>query len=48
VLTALVTISRDRGELATAMRHAQTLATLSPDDRAIRDLRDDLRRRLGR
>jgi Flp pilus assembly protein TadD len=48
VLTALVTISRDRGDLATALRHAETLATLSPDDRAIRDLRDDLRRRLAR
>ncbi len=47
VLAALVSISRERGDLATALRHAETLAALQPDDRSVRGLRDELRQRVG-
>jgi hypothetical protein len=46
-LSALVSISRERGDLTTALRHAETLAALRPDDRAAQGLRDELRRQAG-
>jgi Flp pilus assembly protein TadD len=47
VLSALVSISRERGDLTTALRHAETLAALRPDDRAAQGLRDELRHQAG-
>ncbi len=46
VLGALVSISQERGDLKTALGHAETLAALLPEDQRVRALRDDLRRRL--
>ena len=42
VLTALVGIARDRGDLRTALRHAETLAALLPDDGAVQAQRSEL------
>ncbi len=47
VLGALVSLARERGDVQRALRHAETLAALVPDDRAVRELRDALRRRAG-
>ena len=47
VLGALVSISRERGDLKTALGHAETLAALLPEDQRVRALRDDLRRQRG-
>ncbi len=48
VLLALIIIARDRGDLATALTHAQELAGLGPLDPQLRALVEDLRRRLKR
>jgi Flp pilus assembly protein TadD len=47
VLAALVNIAREQGDTPRALRHAETLAGLVPDDPAVRALRDELRRRAG-
>jgi hypothetical protein len=47
VLGALVSLARERGDVARALRHAETLAALVPDDRAVQELRDALRRQAG-
>ena len=39
LLTALVSIARDTGDFATALRHARELATLDPADARLRSLR---------
>ncbi len=45
VLSALVTWSLTRGDAASALRYARTLATLSPDNRELFDLIRKLERR---
>jgi tetratricopeptide (TPR) repeat protein len=42
VLVALVTINRDRGDLASAVSYAERLVAIAPDDPATRRLRDEL------
>jgi hypothetical protein len=42
VLVALVSIARDRGDLQTALRHAETLAALLPADGAVQAQRSEL------
>jgi Flp pilus assembly protein TadD len=44
VLTALISIARERGDLPRARRHAETLAALLPGDPEVQGLRDALRR----
>ncbi len=48
LLTALVTINRDRGDLESAIRHAEVLVALAPKDQAIRRLLADLKSRQKR
>ena len=48
VLVTLITLERDRGDLAAALTHVQELAALEPSNPQIRALVDDLRRRLKR
>ena len=48
VLVTLITLERDRGDLAAALAHAQELDALEPGNAQIRILIDDLRRHLGR
>jgi hypothetical protein len=38
---ALMTISRERGDVGAALRHLETLTALAPDGRAIQALRAD-------
>jgi predicted CXXCH cytochrome family protein len=45
VLMALVSIARDTGDLATALRHARELAALDPADTRLRALVSDLEKR---
>jgi Flp pilus assembly protein TadD len=45
VLMALVSIARDTGDLATALRHARELAALDPADTRLRALVLDLEKR---
>jgi Flp pilus assembly protein TadD len=45
VLMALVSIARDNGDFAAALRHARELATLDPADTRIRSLVSDLEKR---
>jgi len=42
VLAALVSIARERGDLQTALRHAETLATLLPSDGLVQAQRSEL------
>lgn len=42
VLAALVSIARERGDLKTALRHAETLAELVPNDGAVQAQRSEL------
>ena len=48
VLVTLITLERDRGDLAAALTHAQELGALESGNPQIRALIEDLRRRLGR
>jgi Flp pilus assembly protein TadD len=45
VLTALVSIAQDTGDLAAALSHARELAALDPGDMRIRELLLDLEKR---
>jgi Flp pilus assembly protein TadD len=45
VLMALVSIARDTGDFATALRHARELAALDPADTRLRALVSDLENR---
>jgi Flp pilus assembly protein TadD len=44
LLSALVSIAREKGDLATALRHADTLAGLAPGDPGVQALREALQR----
>ena len=48
VLMALVSIARDKGDFATALRHARELVTLDPADAQLRALVSDLEKRQAR
>jgi tetratricopeptide (TPR) repeat protein len=48
VLLGLIAFERDSGDIASALTHAQELATLEPLNPQVRTLLDDLRRSLGR
>jgi predicted CXXCH cytochrome family protein len=48
VLMTLITLERDRGDVARALTHAQELDALEPDNQQVRALVNDLRRRSGR
>lgn len=48
VLMALVSIARDTGDFATALRHARELAALDPADAQLRALVLGLEKRQGR
>jgi Flp pilus assembly protein TadD len=45
VLTALVSIARDTGDFASALRHARELLTLDPGNAQLRALVSDLEKR---
>jgi Flp pilus assembly protein TadD len=45
VLMALVSIARDKSDLAVALRHARELLTLDPADTRLRSLVSDLEKR---
>jgi tetratricopeptide (TPR) repeat protein len=45
-LLALVTFSRDAGDIAAALEYAEQLSRITPDDRNLTRLTDDLRARL--
>jgi Flp pilus assembly protein TadD len=47
-LLALVTFSRDAGEIGAALEYAEQLSRLTPNDRDLTRLTDDLRERLKR
>jgi len=47
VLMALVSIARDTGDFATALRHARELAALDPADTRLRALVSDLEKHQG-
>jgi predicted CXXCH cytochrome family protein len=47
-LFALVTFSRDAGDIGTALEFAEQLSRIAPDDRDVTRLTDDLRTRLKR
>jgi Flp pilus assembly protein TadD len=44
LLSALVSVAQERGDLATALRHAETLSALVPGDGSVRALREALQR----
>jgi Tfp pilus assembly protein PilF len=44
-LLALVTFNRDAGDVGTALKYAEQLSRLAPNDRDIARLTDDLRAR---
>jgi Flp pilus assembly protein TadD len=44
-LLALVTFSRDAGDIAAALTYAEDLVRLAPNDRSLASLIEDLRRR---
>jgi Tfp pilus assembly protein PilF len=48
VLVALVSIARDNGDLATALRYARELAALHPADMQLRAMVQDLEKRQSR
>ena len=48
VLLTLITVERNRGDLAAALRHAQELDALEPSNPQIRALINNLRQRMGR
>ena len=48
VLVALVSIARDRGDIATALRYARELAGLHPTDMQLRATVLDLEKRQSR
>jgi Flp pilus assembly protein TadD len=48
VLVALVSITRDKGDIAAALRYARELAGLHPTDAQIRAMVSDLEKRQGR
>ena len=48
ILVALTTFERDSGNFAMALTHARELAVLEPGNPQIRQLVEDLRRRLER
>jgi predicted CXXCH cytochrome family protein len=48
LLMALVSIARDTGDFATALRHARELVTLDPADARLRSLVSDLEKRQAR
>jgi Tfp pilus assembly protein PilF len=48
VLVTLITLERDRGDVAAALRHAQELDALEPSNPQIRALINNLRQRMGR
>ncbi len=48
LLGTLVAINRDRGDLASAVRHAQRLANLIPGNQNFQNLLDQLRIQAGR
>lgn len=43
---ALVTFSRDGGDIGAALEYAEHLSRITPDDRGLTRLADDLRARL--
>jgi Flp pilus assembly protein TadD len=45
VLTALVSIARDNGDFAAALRHSRELLTLDPTNAQLRALASDLERK---
>src|SRR5262249_16290960 len=47
-LLALVTYTRDAGDIGTALEYAEQLARVTPNDRNLARLTDDLRARLKR
>ena len=46
ILLALVTFSRDAGDLAAALEYAEQLVRLAPDDRELASFVEDLRSQL--
>jgi hypothetical protein len=48
VLLALVSIARDNGDAATALRYARDLAALHPTDSQVRAMVTDLEKRQAR
>ena len=48
ILLALMTFSRDLGDLAAALEFAEQLARITPDDRDLANLVQDLRRQIGK
>jgi hypothetical protein len=47
-MLALVTFSRDAGDIGAALEYADQLSRLAPNDRDLTRLTDDLRARLKR
>ncbi len=48
LLGTLVAINRDRGDIASAIRHAERLSNLVPGNRNFQNLLDQLRTQTGR
>jgi Flp pilus assembly protein TadD len=46
ILLALVTFGRDAGDLASALKYAEQLAKITPDDRGLVEFVEDLRNRI--